>query len=136
MRAFRGIRLFCINYQICQPFTHDPIFSQRKMAKTKNVAAIKALSNELSRASDYIMRDQVAFDEDKLFSYPGWMRVADRESSRLQIFNPNGELITQWTDLMRPTDVFIDDDDIVYVTELCLRISIFSYDGSLLALGQ
>ncbi len=42
-------------------------FYQSKKAKTKNVAAIKALSNKISRASYYIMRDQVAFDEDKLF---------------------------------------------------------------------
>ena len=59
--------------------------------------------------------------------------VADRENSRLQIFNANGEFITQWTDLIRPTDMCIDGNDIVYVTELCLRISIFSYDGTLLA---
>jgi transposase len=43
-------------------------FYQSKRAKTKNVVAIKALSNKLSRASYYIMRDQVVFDEDKLFS--------------------------------------------------------------------
>ena len=42
-------------------------FYQSKKAKTKNVVAIKALSNKISRASYYIMRDQVAFDEDKLF---------------------------------------------------------------------
>ena len=43
-------------------------FYQSKAAKSKPVVAIKALSNKLSRASYYIMRDQVAFDEDKLFS--------------------------------------------------------------------
>jgi transposase len=43
-------------------------FYQSKGAKTKNVVAIKALSNKLCRASYYIMRDQVAFDENKLFS--------------------------------------------------------------------
>jgi transposase len=42
-------------------------FYQSKEAKTKPVVAIKALSNKLSKASYYIMRDQVAFDEDKLF---------------------------------------------------------------------
>jgi transposase len=43
-------------------------FYQSKKARSKNVVAIKALSNKLSRASYYIMRDQVAFDENKLFS--------------------------------------------------------------------
>ena len=43
-------------------------FYQSKEAKTKPVVAIKALSNKLSKASYYIMRDRVAFDENKLFS--------------------------------------------------------------------
>lgn len=42
-------------------------FYQRKMAKTNKIVAIKALGNKLARASYYIMRDQVAFDPDKLF---------------------------------------------------------------------
>ena len=42
-------------------------FYQSKEAKKNNTVAIKALSNKLSKASYYIMRDQVAFDEDKLF---------------------------------------------------------------------
>jgi transposase len=42
-------------------------FYQRKAAQTKPVVAIKALSNKISKASYYIMRDQVPFDEDKLF---------------------------------------------------------------------
>jgi len=43
-------------------------FYQRKKAKTKGVVATKALSNKLARASYYVMRDQVPFDEDKLFA--------------------------------------------------------------------
>ncbi len=42
-------------------------FYQRKMAKTKRIVALKALSNKLARASYYIMRDQVAYDASKLF---------------------------------------------------------------------
>jgi len=59
--------------------------------------------------------------------------VSDRENSRIQVFNEKGEFLTQWTDLIRPTDVFIDNGDIVYVSELCKRISIFTIDGKLLA---
>ena len=43
-------------------------FFQRKMAKSERVLATKALANKLSKATYYIMRDQVAFDEDKLFA--------------------------------------------------------------------
>ena len=42
-------------------------FYQRKMAKTNKIVAIKALSNKLARASYYVMRDQVAYNEGKLF---------------------------------------------------------------------
>jgi len=58
--------------------------------------------------------------------------VTDRENSRIQIFNDQGEFLSQFTDLIRPTDLFIDDD-VVYISELCKRISIFTIDGELLA---
>jgi DNA-binding beta-propeller fold protein YncE len=60
--------------------------------------------------------------------------VPDRENSRIQIFDDSGNFLAQWTDhLIRPTDVFIDDNETVYVSELCKRVSIFSIDGRLLA---
>jgi len=59
--------------------------------------------------------------------------VADRENSRIQIFDDKGNFLTQWRDhLIRPTDVFIDEDETVYVSELCKRVSIFSIDGRLI----
>ena len=42
-------------------------FYQRRKAKTNGIVAIKALSNKLARASYFIMRDQVPFNEDMLF---------------------------------------------------------------------
>ena len=42
-------------------------FYQQKMAKTNVAVATKALANKLARASYFIMRDQVPFDEDMLF---------------------------------------------------------------------
>ena len=42
-------------------------FYQRKSAKVNRVVAIKAVAHKLARASYYVMRDQVAFDEEKLF---------------------------------------------------------------------
>lgn len=43
-------------------------FYQRKVAKRNAVVATKALANKLARASYYVMRDQVPYDESKLFS--------------------------------------------------------------------
>jgi DNA-binding beta-propeller fold protein YncE len=59
--------------------------------------------------------------------------IADRENSRVQIFDTEGRFLEQWADLIRPTHVFIDDDNTVYISELCRRISIFTIDGKLLA---
>jgi len=79
--------------------------------------------------------------------HSGRVIVADRENSRLQWFTADGEFVEQWTDVVRPDNVYLDDDDNVYVAELGWhagtpdprpeetggRVSIFSRDGSLLA---
>lgn len=57
--------------------------------------------------------------------------VTDRENSRIQIFDTGGEFVTEWTDLIRPTDLAIDGGR-VYVAELCKRLSVFTLDGQLL----
>ena len=58
---------------------------------------------------------------------------ADRENHRVQIFDSEGKFLDQWTDLIRPTHVYMDKYETVYISELCRRISIFSIDGKLLA---
>ena len=58
--------------------------------------------------------------------------IADRENSRLQIFDAKGKFLDQWEDFIRPTDVKIDKNNTVYVTELCQRVSILSLDGKVL----
>ncbi|MCP4411656.1 MAG: IS110 family transposase [Gammaproteobacteria bacterium] len=40
---------------------------QRKMSKSNRIVAAKALSNKLARACYYIIRDQVPYDEAKIF---------------------------------------------------------------------
>ena len=47
----------------------------------------------------------------------GTLYVADRENNRVQVFTPNGDHLAEWTDLRRPNDLFITDDDRVYVAE-------------------
>jgi DNA-binding beta-propeller fold protein YncE len=48
----------------------------------------------------------------------GVVYVADRENSRLQLFTPDGQYLTEWTDVARPCQVFIDAKGDVYVAEL------------------
>ena len=76
--------------------------------------------------------------------------VADRENDRIQIFSADGEYLDQWTDLQRPTQVRIERDGLVYVSENWWRsgdysfskgkigehqygrVSVFDFDGKLL----
>jgi DNA-binding beta-propeller fold protein YncE len=51
----------------------------------------------------------------------GNVYVADRENSRIQIFSPEGNFLNQWTDVVRPCQVFIDFKGSVYVAELGFR---------------
>lgn len=59
--------------------------------------------------------------------------VADRENHRIQVFTSEGEYITMLTGFLQPTDLFIDDDDNLYVSELQHRVSIMSLNGEILA---
>jgi DNA-binding beta-propeller fold protein YncE len=48
----------------------------------------------------------------------GRVFVCDRENDRIQIFSPDGEFQSMWTNVIRPGDLFIDADDNVYVGEM------------------
>src|SRR5262249_1086225 len=51
----------------------------------------------------------------------GTLFVCDRENSRIQLFTPEGKYLSEWTDVIRPSQVFIDSAGDVYVAELGYR---------------
>ena len=59
----------------------------------------------------------------------GRVYVADRENSRVQIFDADGSYVTEWRDVARPTEVFIDGsrgmEDVVFVSEIGFRCGLF-----------
>jgi DNA-binding beta-propeller fold protein YncE len=59
--------------------------------------------------------------------------VADRENNRIQIFSPEGDYLAQWGGFARPCDIYIDQDQAVFVPELDGFMSILSIDGALLS---
>jgi hypothetical protein len=81
----------------------------------------------------------------------GRVFVCDREADRIQIFSPDGEYLSEWTDTQRPTHLCFDAEGRVYVTELAwhegdksyslgpitkyrhARMSVFDKDGKVLA---
>lgn len=59
--------------------------------------------------------------------------VCDRENRRIQIFDLDGNYLTEWRGLLRPNALFFDPhDDVVYVAELEHRVSIWTLDGELI----
>jgi len=48
----------------------------------------------------------------------GRVFVCDRENDRIQIFSPDGEYLSEWTDTRRPTHLVFDAQGRAYVSEL------------------
>ena len=57
----------------------------------------------------------------------GRVMVADRENDRIQFFSPEGKYLDQWTHVQRPTDIYVDRDGLVYVSELWWRVGQSSF---------
>lgn len=47
----------------------------------------------------------------------GRVLVADRGNNRIQVFSQDGELLYIWTQFGKPSGLFIDDDDTLYVSD-------------------
>ena len=64
--------------------------------------------------------------------------IPDRENSRIQIFDSKGKFVTVWYDVSRPSNIYIDEEDIVYVSEIGHvegtgpRISLFTLEGKVI----
>ena len=59
--------------------------------------------------------------------------VADRQNNRVQIFTPEGEYIEEWSNLLRPCDIYFDKRGRIYIAELTHRVSILNKRGEVLA---
>jgi DNA-binding beta-propeller fold protein YncE len=57
----------------------------------------------------------------------GRVYVADRENSRIQVFDASGRFIEEWTDVARPMEVFIDGRGNVFVAEVGWRAGLFPW---------
>ena len=63
----------------------------------------------------------------------GRVLVCDRENHRIQVFTPLGNHLDTWDGFLQPTDIYIDPDGIIYVSELGDRVSIVDGEGKVLA---
>ncbi len=88
---------------------------------------VKSWGEPGSGPSEFVVPHAIAIDaNDRIL-------VADRHNNRIQIFDTEGNYLTEWTDVELPTDIYIDKDGTVYISDLVPRISMFDLSGNLLA---
>ena len=51
------------------------------------------------------------------FDSKGRLFVGDRANNRIQIFDQDGKFLEEWKQFGRPSGIFIDSNDIIYVTD-------------------
>lgn len=59
--------------------------------------------------------------------------VADRQNHRVQIFTTEGEYLDEWHGFDRPSDIWVTEDDTIYVSD-CKRTSVFNEYPSALSI--
>lgn len=59
------------------------------------------------------------------FGHNNVLYVADRQNNRVQLFDTDGTYLDQWTDFVRPSDIWIDSDGMIFVSE-CYRTTNFN----------
>jgi len=62
----------------------------------------------------------------------GKVLVGDRENDRVQVFDRDGTYLSEWGDFFHPMKIWVDDRDMVFVTDQIPRISLLSPEGELI----
>jgi sugar lactone lactonase YvrE len=78
---------------------------------TKDGKFIKTWGKKGTGPGEFDAPHALAFDS------KGRLFVADRGNSRIQIFDQDGAFIDQWTQFSRPSGLFIDRNDAIYVSD-------------------
>ncbi len=77
----------------------------------KNGKFIKAWGKKGSAPGEFDSPHGLAMDS------AGRLFVADRSNSRIQIFDQDGKFLAEWRQFGRPSGIFIDKNDIIYVAD-------------------
>ena len=93
---------------------HSPLnapVNARIVKFSKNANFIKAWGKLGSAPGEFDGPHALAFDS------RGRLFVADRSNNRIQIFDQDGKFIAEWKQFGRPSGIFIDKDDTIYVAD-------------------
>jgi DNA-binding beta-propeller fold protein YncE len=78
---------------------------------TKDGKFIKTWGRKGTAAGEFDIPHAIVMDS------RGRLFVGDRNNNRIQIFDQDGNFIDQWTQFSRPSGVFIDRNDVIYVAD-------------------
>ena len=90
---------------------HGAMSNARIVKFSKDGKFIKTWGKHGAGPGEFETPHTVAFDS------KGRLFVGDRTNNRIQIFDQDGNFIAQWKQFGRPSCVFIDRDDTIYVTD-------------------
>ena len=62
----------------------------------------------------------------------GRVLVGDRENNRLQVFSPEGDYLRDFGPFYKPMDIFVDRDDLIYVSDQVPRLTLLNNEGEIL----
>ena len=83
----------------------------RIMKFDKNGKFVKTWGKKGMAPGEFDVIHTLAFDS------RGRLFVGDRQNNRIQIFDQNGKFIAQWFQFGRPSGIYIDKSDIIYVAD-------------------
>ena len=77
----------------------------------KNGKFLKTWGKKGMGAGEFDVIHTLAFDS------RGRLFVGDRQNNRIQIFDQNGKFLAQWFQFGRPSGIYIDKNDVIYVAD-------------------
>jgi len=91
---------------------HSPARGNARVLKfSKDGRPIKQWGGHGSGPGQFEMPHCLAFDS------KGRLFVGDRGNNRIQIFDQDGKFLDEWKQFSRPSGIYIDKNDVMYVTD-------------------
>jgi sugar lactone lactonase YvrE len=90
---------------------HDENSNARIVKFSKDGKFIKTWGKHGSAPGEFEVPHGLAFDS------RGRLFVADRGNNRIQIFDQEGKFLEEWKQFSRPSGIYIDKNDVIYVAD-------------------